>query len=141
QRGAGASTPGGGVENNTPDNLADDMEVLRKHLGIDAWHVYGGSWGSTLALLYAEKYPDKVKSLTLYGIFLLREEDDRLFLEAAKIMRPEYFRKFKELLLPGEQGDKNDDIGRMREAYYQMIMNPDPAVHRAAAAVMDQLGS
>jgi len=141
QRGAGTSTPGGSVENNTPDNLADDMEVLRKHLGIDQWHVYGGSWGSTLGLLYAEKYPERVKSLTLYGIFLLREEDDNLQFEAARSMRPEAFRKFKEFLLPGEKGDKSDDIARMREIYYRKIMNPDPAVYRAAAAASDQLGS
>ena len=141
QRGAGASTPGGGVKDNTPGNLADDMEVLRKHLGIDNWHVYGGSWGSTLALLYAEKYPAKVKSLTLYGIFLLREEDDRLSLEVARSMRPEEFRKFKEFLLPGEKGDKSDDIDRMREIYYQMLMNPDPDVHYAAAAAWEPLGN
>jgi proline iminopeptidase len=141
QRGAGTSTPGGGVENNTPDNLADDMEVLRQHLGIEQWHIYGGSWGSALSLLYAEKYPEKVKSLTLYGIFLLREEDDNLQFEAARTMRPEAYRKFKEFLLPGEQGDSSDDIPRMREAYYQKIMNPDPAVYRAAAAASDQFGS
>jgi len=132
QRGAGTSAPAGGVENNTPDNLADDMEVLRKHLGIDQWHIHAGSWGSALALLYAEKYPEKVKSLTLYGIYLMRKEDDNLRFELAKILRPEAFRQFKAFLLPEEQGETNGDVARMQEAYYQLLMNPDPAVHFAA---------
>jgi len=140
QRGAGESTPGGGVENNTPDILADDIEVLRKHLNIAQWHVYGGSWGSALSLLYAEKYPEKVKTLTLYGIYLMRKEDDALRYELARILRPEAYMQFKAVLLPGDQdnakdqGDAKDDVARMQEAYYQMLMNPDPAVHNAVVA-------
>lgn len=145
QRGAGASTPAGGMENNTPDNLADDIETLRKHLGIHQWHVYGGSWGSALALLYAEKYPDKVKSLTLYGIYLMRKEDDNLRFELSKILRPEAFRQFKAFLLPQERGDTSRDVARMQEAYYQKLMDPDPAVHYAAVEAsgrfFDAIGS
>lgn len=73
QRGAGQSTPTCELRENTSSHLVADIEVLRRHLKIDTWHmVFGGSWGSTLALLYAEAFPDRVKSLVLRGIFLCR---------------------------------------------------------------------
>ncbi len=70
QRGAGKSTPAAELQENTTWHLVEDLEVLRKHLNVDKWVVFGGSWGSTLALLYAETYPDRVKALILRGIFL-----------------------------------------------------------------------
>ena len=69
QRGCGKSTPHGCLENNTTNHLLQDIEALRQHLNIDCWHIFGGSWGSTLALSYASLHPDKCKSLVLRGIF------------------------------------------------------------------------
>ena len=73
QRGAGRSTPSGELKNNTTAHLVADLEKLRRHRGIDRWHLFGGSWGSTLALAYAEDFADSCSSLTLRGIFLMRE--------------------------------------------------------------------
>ena len=75
QRGSGRSTPLGRLEDNTTAHLLADMEFIRNSLGIDAWLLFGGSWGATLALLYAEAYPNKVKGLVLRGTFLARQED------------------------------------------------------------------
>jgi len=80
QRGAGKSTPVGSLEDNTTWDLVADIETLRKHLDIDVWHqVFGGSWGSTLSIAYAETHPDRVKSLVLRGIFLLRHKELQWF--------------------------------------------------------------
>ena len=75
QRGAGRSTPHGELENNTTSRLLADMELIRTHLGIKSWLLFGGSWGATLALLYAEAYPDRVNGLVLRGTFLARQRD------------------------------------------------------------------
>lgn len=75
QRGAGRSTPPGRLENNTTDHLLADLELIRKHLKIDTWLLFGGSWGATLALLYAETFPDRVNGLVLRGTFLARQRD------------------------------------------------------------------
>lgn len=75
QRGAGRSTPFASLEANTTWHLVADIEALRKHLGIDKWQVFGGSWGSTLALAYAETHPDRVTELVLRGIFTLRRKE------------------------------------------------------------------
>src|SRR5712671_176257 len=79
QRGAGRSTPLGCLENNTTGHLVADLEKLRAHLGIDKWLVFGGSWGSTLALAYAETHPERVRGLVLRGIFLCRQKEIRWF--------------------------------------------------------------
>lgn len=75
QRGCGRSTPYACLENNTTWHLVADMELLRAHLAIDKWVVFGGSWGSTLALAYAEKHSAAVKALVLRGIFTLRRDE------------------------------------------------------------------
>lgn len=72
QRGSGDSTPLASIEDNTTPHLIEDIEKIRNHLGIDKWHVFGGSWGSTLSLAYAQDHPDRVKSLVLRGIFTVR---------------------------------------------------------------------
>ena len=87
QRGAGRSTPNGELRNNTTAHLIVDLETLRKSRGIDAWHVFGGSWGSTLALAYAQDHPEACLSLTLRGIFLMREWEIRWLFEAGRIFR------------------------------------------------------
>ncbi|TFY77715.1 hypothetical protein EWM64_g6295 [Hericium alpestre] len=76
QRGAGESTPTASLEENTTWDLVKDMERLREHLKIEKWHVFGGSWGSTLALAYAQSHPDRVKTLVLRGVFTLRKRDE-----------------------------------------------------------------
>ena len=75
QRGCARSTPLGNLENNNIDALCDDFEAIREALGIEAWHVFGGSWGSTLSLYYAQQHPARCLSLTLRGIFLMRDQD------------------------------------------------------------------
>lgn len=75
QRGAGQSTPYASIQHNTTDALIDDMEQLRKHLGIERWWLFGGSWGSTLSLLYAQRHPERCMGLILRGIFLSRRRD------------------------------------------------------------------
>src|SRR5690606_6344445 len=79
QRGAGRSTPHASLENNTTAHLVADLEVLRQHLGIDQWVLFGGSWGSTLALAYAQAHPQRVMGMILRGIFLCRDEDIHWF--------------------------------------------------------------
>src|SRR5215470_9137199 len=79
QRGCGKSTPHASLEDNTTWHLVSDIEALRKHLGIERWQVFGGSWGSTLALAYAETNPNRVSELVLRGIFLLGERELRWF--------------------------------------------------------------
>jgi len=79
QRGAGQSTPHASLEENTTWDLVADIEKLREHLGIDKWQVFGGSWGSTLALAYAETHPDRVTELVLRGIFLCRPKEIKWF--------------------------------------------------------------
>jgi pimeloyl-ACP methyl ester carboxylesterase len=75
QRGCGKSTPYACLEENTTWHLVADMEALREHLGIERWQVFGGSWGSTLSLAYAERHPERVTELVLRGIFLLRKQE------------------------------------------------------------------
>ena len=75
------------MEDNTTWHLVEDIETLRKHLGIDTWVVFGGSWGSTLSLAYAQKHPDRVKALVLRGIFTLREEEVGAYAHALNCVR------------------------------------------------------
>ncbi|WP_395340225.1 prolyl aminopeptidase [Ningiella sp. W23] len=82
QRGCGNSSPFGSLENNTTKHLIDDIEALRKHLQIQSWTVFGGSWGATLALCYAIAHPTHVKQLVLRGVFLARQQDFDWFLQA-----------------------------------------------------------
>jgi len=75
QRGCGRSTPNGSLAQNTTTHITQDMEVIRQHIGIDKWLVFGGSWGATLGLYYAKRFPDRVSGLILRGIFLARQQD------------------------------------------------------------------
>ena len=98
QRGCGRSTPTGNITHNNPDYLLQDIEQLREYLQIDSWIVFGGSWGSTLALLYAIKYTQRVNALVLRGIFLARKEDFEWFLMpnggAAQVF-PDIYQNFR----------------------------------------------
>lgn len=104
QRGAGRSTPLGCIENNTLDHLINDIETLREHLRIKKWHVFGGSWGSTLALAYAHKHKEHCHSLILRGIFLCEAEEIDWFLYGMHTLFPEAWEQFASLA-PKDQQD------------------------------------
>jgi proline iminopeptidase len=127
QRGAGRSTPNGELRCNTTAHLIADIEALRKFRGIDAWHVFGGSWGSTLAVAYAEEFAEHCLSLTLRGIFLMREWEIRWLFEAGRLFRPDAW----ETLLGGLPPEMRDDDPL--EAYAKLLEHPDHAVKLAAA--------
>ena len=126
QRGAGRSAPLGALENNTTPALVDDMERLRKHLGIERWLVFGGSWGSTLGLAYAEQHPQRCLGLILRGIFLCRPSEIDWFLYGLRAIFPEAWRTFAGFIPQSERGD-------LLTAYHKRLVDPDPAVHMPAA--------
>jgi proline iminopeptidase len=129
QRGCGRSTPFASVEENTTWHLVSDIETLREHLGIDKWMVFGGSWGSTLALAYAETHPARVTELVLRGIFLLRRDEIRWFYqEGASWLFPDAWQDYRDHIPVDERDD-------MLHAYYKRLTSSDPAVQRAAARV------
>ncbi len=102
QRGCGRSKPFLELRNNTTPDLASDMEKLREHLGVEQWLVYGGSWGTTLSLYYAENYPERTAALILRGIFLGREEDiEWLYQGGAGMFFPEAYDEFSSLVPEG----------------------------------------
>ena len=119
QRGCGKSTPFGACENNTSDKLVDDIKQILQHLNIQQVVIYGGSWGSTLALLFSEKYPQSVKALVLRGIFLCRESDIQWFYQkGADSIFPDYWRDFIKDIPATEM----DDI---LTAFYNRIHSQD----------------
>jgi proline iminopeptidase len=126
QRGAGRSTPLGSVADNTTAHLVADMEALRRHLGIERWVLFGGSWGSTLALAYAETHPERCLGLVLRGVFLCRRSEVDWFLYGIRAVFPEAWRAFSGFLPESERQD-------LLEAYHRRLTNPDPAVHMPAA--------
>lgn len=106
QRGAGKSEPHAELEENNTWNLVQDIETLREHLSIDKWHVFGGSWGSTLSLAYSITHPDKVISLTLRGIFLCRPKEIKWFYqEGASKIFPDKWDKYIEVIPEDERHD------------------------------------
>jgi proline iminopeptidase len=126
QRGSGRSTPHGELTDNTTPHLIADMEALRRELGIERWLVFGGSWGSTLALAYAETHPDRCAGLVLRGIFLCRTSEIDWFLYGIRAFFPEAQRQLAEFIPPDERHD-------LLDAYHRRLVNPDPAVHQPAA--------
>jgi len=126
QRGCGQSTPFAEVTANSPAHLVSDIEHLRLHLGIERWHVLGGSWGSTLALMYAIAHPDRILSLTLRGIFLMRAHEIDWFLYGIRAMRPEAWDDFTALIPTERHSD-------LLDAYLEQLMDPEPSVHAEAA--------
>ena len=126
QRGAGRSTPIGTLVNNSTAHLVADIERLRRHLGIERWIMFGGSWGSTLALAYAEAHPDRLRALVLRGIFLCRRSEIDWFLYGIRAIFPEPWRAFSGFLPEAERGDL---LGN----YYRRLTHADPAIHMPAA--------
>ncbi|MDH3665837.1 MAG: prolyl aminopeptidase [Paracoccaceae bacterium] len=122
QRGTGRSTPRGGLEANTSWHLVGDIERLREHLEIETWHVFGGSWGSTLALLYAQAHPDRVTALVLRGLFTMtRAELDWFYGGGAARFFPE---EWKDFTGPIPVAERDDLIG----AYHRRLTDPDEAL-------------
>jgi len=126
QRGAGRSTPLGELRDNTTPHLIADLERLREHLGIGRWLVFGGSWGSTLALAYAEVHPDRCLGLVLRGIFLCRESEIHWFLYGLRALFPEAWDEF---VAPLPEAERNDIL----RAYHRRLTDPNPVVHMPAA--------
>jgi len=129
QRGCGKSTPYASLENNTTWDLVEDIEKLRTEVAkVDKWQVFGGSWGSTLALAYAEKYPERTSELILRGIFLFDQyEIDWMYKDGgASQIYPD---KFDEFLAPIPEAERGDLV----EAYRKRLTSSDPAVQLAAA--------
>ena len=127
QRGCGRSIPHAELGANTTGHLIADLEAVRRHRGIERWVVFGGSWGSTLALAYAEAYPNRCLALVLRGVFLCRREDVRWFYqEGANVLFPDSWRDFEQVIPPGERGD-------MVAAYYRRLTSDDPGIRLEAA--------
>lgn len=126
QRGAGRSTPLGELRDNTTPRLVADIEQLRRHLGIERWLVFGGSWGSTLALAYGETHPERCEGFILRGVFLCRRSEIEWFLYGLRSLFPEAWRTFAEAIPASERGD-------LLAAYYKRLTDPDPDVHLPAA--------
>jgi proline iminopeptidase len=127
QRGAGKSTPTACLENNTTWDLVKDIEKLREHLKVKKWHVFGGSWGSTLALAYAQSHPDRVKSLVLRGIFTLRSSELRFFYQdGAGHIFPEAWDEF---IAPIPEAERKDMI----LAYHAQLNSVDEETRLTAA--------
>jgi len=127
QRGCGRSSPHAELRNNTTWDLIADMERIRAHLAIDHWQLFGGSWGSTLALAYAQEYPERVTEMILRGIFLLRRREiEWYYQEGASRIFPEAWQKYLEPIPEDERGD-------MVGAYYRRLTSADRKERLAAA--------
>ncbi len=127
QRGAGRSRPHAGIAHNDTGRLVDDMERIRLHLGIDRWVLFGGSWGSTLALVYAQTYPRHCLALILRGIFLNRPQDfDWFYRDGTRRVFPDYWNDLAALVPEAERDD-------LALAYYHRINGDDAELARRAA--------
>jgi len=122
QRGAGASTPFAEVSANTTPHLVADLEVLRQYLGIAQWLLFGGSWGSTLALAYGQAHPARCLGFILRGVFLGRASEVEWFFQGVRQLHPEASRRFIEMLPEAERGD-------VLRGYMRRLFDPDPQVH------------
>ena len=127
QRGAGRSIPHADLSDNTTWHLVADIERIRELLGIERWLVFGGSWGSTLALAYAQTHPERVSALVLRGIFLCRDDEIRWFYqEGASRLFPDYWADF---VAPVAPADRDDMLG----AYHRLLTGADDIARMAAA--------
>ena len=127
QRGCGKSTPYAELEENNTHNSVSDIESLREHFGIDKWHIFGGSWGSTLSLIYAQNHPDKALSLTLRGIFMCRKSELQWFYQhGASHVFPDAFEPYQNHIPEDEQHD-------LISAYYERLTSDNVEIRRAAA--------
>jgi proline iminopeptidase len=151
QRGCGKSTPHASLEDNTTWHLVADMEKLREHLGIARWQVFGGSWGSTLALAYAERHPEAVTELVLRGIFLLRKREiDWFYQEGASRLFPDAWERYLEPIPEAERGDLvgayhrrltgTDTAERLRAAKAWSVWEATTSTLRTSPSMLDSMG-
>jgi len=127
QRGSGKSTPHANLEENTTWHLVADTEQIRQHLGIESWVVFGGSWGSTLALAYAQTHPDRTRALVLRGIFLCRPKEIRWFYqEGASALYPDAWEHYVKVIPDAERDD-------LLGAFHRRLTSDDEAVRLEAA--------
>jgi proline iminopeptidase len=126
QRGCGRSAPLAETRDNTTPHLVADLERLRQHQGIDRWLLFGGSWGSTLALAYAQAHPERVTGLVVRGVFLCRPFEIDWFLYGMRAFFPEAWQRFAEALPAAERGD-------LLAGYLRRLEDPDPKAHMPAA--------
>jgi proline iminopeptidase len=126
QRGCGRSRPLGEIRDNTIDHLVADFERVRQELGIERWHVFGGSWGSTLGMYYAQEYPDRTRSLVLRGIWMMRAAELHWWLYEIGQIQPELWDEFVNFLPESERGD-------LLEGYWRRLIGDDRDVALAAA--------
>jgi proline iminopeptidase len=132
QRGCGKSRPNASLHDNTTWTLVEDIERLRRRLGVQKWTVFGGSWGSTLALAYAITHPERVENLVLRGVFLLTERELRWFYQdGASMIFPDAWERFRAPIPADEQGD-------MIGAYHRRLTHHDRRVQAEAAAAWSQ---
>ena len=127
QRGCGRSTPHASLENNTTQALVADMEAIREHLKIEKWLLFGGSWGSTLGLVYAETHPERVLGLVARGIFLCRpHEIEWFYQQGTSRLFPDYWQEY---LAPIPEAERDDLLG----AYHRRLTGEDEMARMAAA--------
>ncbi len=127
QRGCGQSTPHADVSNNTSRDLLEDIECIRRHLGVERWVLFGGSWGAALALIYAQAFPGTVLAMILRGVFLCRDQDIRWFYQyGASEVYPDAWEQF---IAPVPEALRTD----MLTAYHSLLMSDDPSVYVPAA--------
>jgi proline iminopeptidase len=127
QRGSGKSTPHANLEDNTTWRLVADIEQLREHLGVESWVVFGGSWGSTLALAYAQTHPTRTRALVLRGIFLCRPKEIRWFYqEGASAIYPDAWEHYVKVIPEAERAD-------MLGAFHRRLTSDDETVRLEAA--------
>ena len=127
QRGAGQSRPHAEIGGNHTDALIEDMEKIREHLGIEQWLLFGGSWGSTLSLLYAQRHPERVMGMILRGVFLGRQEDiDWLFQQGANRLFPDHWEDY---LRPVRESGRENLV----DAYYEILTGDNELARMAAA--------
>ncbi len=131
QRGSGRSTPLGELTDNTTAHLVHDLEKLRVHLGLERWLLFGGSWGSSLALAYAQTHPERCIALVLRGVFLCRKAEVDWFMVGMRRIFPEAWRRFTEFLPVSE---RNDLLG----SYYRRLTDTNPDIHMPAARAWSQ---
>lgn len=126
QRGCGRSSPNGDLSNNSMADTTRDIEQLRELLGIERWHVFGGSYGSTISLYYSQQHPQRCKSLVLRGIWLLRNEEIDWWLNKVGFIQPELWKIFAEFIPAAERGD-------LLEAYWRRLTGEDQELAMDAA--------
>ena len=127
QRGCGQSTPHAELKENTTWDLVEDIEKIRKKLGVDTWAIFGGSWGSTLSLVYSIMHPEKCEEIILRGIFMLREKEIKWFYqEGCSFIYPDAWEKY---ILPISQDERSD----MVKAYYKRLTSDNRKIRIEAA--------